>query len=123
MNDAKRWWTGYLLGILTGIGIACAVVLFSCAPVNKQEPFTDDAYLPWNAPTPTIIMMFGMRDHAFDYGARDGIFHGRVVGEDEPFLFGFVDRMSHVLVMQQMSGADVPTLPCTIEIYKSRGKP
>ena len=114
-----------------------AVCLFSCTPSGIQPPHQADLYpngdttdgpgiqpprLPWQSPIPTIIMHFGMRG-PLDYGARDGIFHGRVVGETEPFLFGFVDRMSHVLIMQQMHGVDVPTLPVTIEIYKSRGRP
>ena len=110
-------------GVIIAIVLAVAInAMFSCTPVNKHEPYSDDMYLPWNAPIPTIVMHFGMRD-SLDYGARDGMWHGREVGADEPFLFGFVDRMSHVLIMQQMTSADVPTLPVTIEIYKSRGKP
>ena len=69
----------------------------------------------WRAPEPIHMYLFGVRP------ARPGIYHAYYNGK--PFMWAYVTHRGCVATFFTMTGADVPLLPCTIEIRETSGRP
>ena len=131
----RYFWRGYWFGIATGVGLCCVLLWFSCTPVNKHEPYSDDMYTPWTLPddtsidTPIIdttgtewrIILVGIRDDTVRPGYLHDGWHGYVNGK--PVMWAFASPGNHTLCFQMMTGADPIEVPCTIELRYTGGMP
>jgi len=66
---------------------------------------------PWLTPRPITIYEFNQ--------TPDTIRHGFVYGDSRPFLWAYVSRQG-VAVYSPLTGADIPTTPCTILTRRTR---
>ena len=108
-----------LMAILT-LAFGCMLLpsLTGCASTGGipdgagLDTSTDDPPAsPWLTPRPITIYEFNQ--------TPDTIRHGFVYGDSRPFLWAYVSRQG-VAVYSPLTGADIPTTPCTILTRRTR---
>ena len=150
---ARKFWRGYLLGVLTGAGLVCAFLLFSCTPSGTQPPHQADLY-----PNGDTVTRYTGPDMAHQVGvpmplelrsgipwppwSRDpGVIKVRHYYMDRrsitmrqhiwhlrergkpPFMWISEDHISGDLIGVQMTGGVLPDSGAVIELYRSEGRP
>jgi hypothetical protein len=107
--------------IIIFVALELLILNSSCGPTTIPPPTPT---IPWvGADSTTYHVYHFIKVEQTPGDPYSGIWHGKLFGADEPFLWAFAGDFQYSLNFQTMTGADIPSPPCKLVFWRSYGRP